>query len=59
MRSQRILSVLLLIAASAVISLEGDQPGATYTVDIPNRDCMKYTQWQAPRSYFFGVKIEF
>ncbi len=41
------------------IELEGDQVGAAYTVTSPNDTYLNYTQWQAPRSYFIGVKLDF
>jgi outer membrane receptor protein involved in Fe transport len=41
------------------ITLQNDEPGAAYTVVDPNSRFGKYTVWQAPRSYFFGVKLEF
>jgi len=40
------------------ISLAGDQPGAAYTVVDANSAFMQYNRWQAPRSYFFGLKLE-
>jgi outer membrane receptor for ferrienterochelin and colicin len=41
------------------VTLAGDEPGAAYTVTLPNANYGNYTQWQAPRSYFVGAKIEF
>jgi len=41
------------------ITLENDQPGAAYTVIDPNGSYLTYTEWQAPRSYFFGAKLAF
>ncbi len=41
------------------ITLAGDEPGATYTVTDANSRFGEYTLWQAPRSYFFAVKVEF
>lgn len=41
------------------ITLQNNEVGADYTVTLPNAQYGKYTQWQAPRSYFFGAKFEF
>lgn len=41
------------------IRLVNDQPGAAYTITDPNANFGKYNRWQAPRSFFFGVKYEF
>jgi hypothetical protein len=41
------------------IRLDGDQPGAAYTVTDANANFGKHNRWQAPRSYFFGLKYEF
>jgi hypothetical protein len=41
------------------ITLEDDEPGAAYTVIDPNSRYGQYIEWQAPRSYFFGFKVEF
>lgn len=41
------------------ITLLGDEPGAAYTVEDANPYYSTTTRWQAPRSYFFGVKLEF
>jgi hypothetical protein len=41
------------------ITLENDEPGAAFNVTEPNDTYLHYDQWQAPRSYFLGVKLEF
>jgi hypothetical protein len=41
------------------VTLVDNEPGAAYTVTLPNANYGNYTQWQAPRSYFVGAKIEF
>jgi hypothetical protein len=41
------------------ITLEDDEPGAAYTVIDANSRYGQYIEWQAPRSYFFGFKVEF
>ncbi len=41
------------------IHLAGDAPGAAYTVVDPNPSYGQANEWQFPRSYFFGFKVEF
>ena len=39
--------------------LENDEPGGEFTLTEPNDNYLERSQWQAPRSYYFGVKLEF
>lgn len=41
------------------LTLENDQPGADFTVTAPSDSYLEFEQWQAPRSYFVGVKLDF
>jgi len=41
------------------IALVGDEPGATYTVIDANPRYGSAVEWQPPRSYFIGARIEF
>lgn len=41
------------------LTLVNDEPGAAFTVTSPNSTYLEFEQWQAPRSYFIGVKLEF
>jgi hypothetical protein len=40
-------------------TLVNDEPGAAFTITEPNDDYLLSNLWQAPRSYYFGVKVEF
>jgi hypothetical protein len=41
------------------LTLVGDEPGAAFTVTSPSSTYLQHDQWQAPRSYFIGVKLDF
>jgi len=46
-------------AKIGTIELVDNEPGNAYEITDPNGTFGNYTEWQAPRSYFFGVKLEF
>jgi len=40
-------------------TLVNDEPGAEFTLTEPNDNYLEWSLWQAPRSYYFGVRFEF